>query len=218
MPIYIVKQGDCLWNIACAHGFSHWKPIYDHPENNKFRKKRPDPNILFPGDKLFIPKYEPKSVDASSDSKHSFVTKRQKTFLNIKFEEEPGEPMKGDYVLVVEGVEYKGALNGEGRLSERISADAKQGKLRIVTEGISEEDALRWELLIGSLDPLETLSGVQGRLWNLGIDCGPVDNTPGPLSKAGVKTFQKIAFTDQKEWDGIPGEKTQNKLSEHHEI
>jgi N-acetylmuramoyl-L-alanine amidase len=72
--------------------------------------------------------------------------------------------------------------------------------------------------MIGSLDPLDILSGVQGRLWNLGIDCGPVDNIIGPLTKAGVRTFQKIAFAESREWDGIPGKKTQGKLREHHEV
>lgn len=52
---YVVKAGDTLGKIALAHGFRSYKDIYDHPDNTAFRAKRPNPNLIFPGDVLMIP-------------------------------------------------------------------------------------------------------------------------------------------------------------------
>ncbi|HKU97778.1 MAG TPA: hypothetical protein VJR58_20985 [Vineibacter sp.] len=52
---YIVKKGDNLTKIAHDHGFDDWRTIYNSPENAGFKAKRPDPNLIFPGDKIMIP-------------------------------------------------------------------------------------------------------------------------------------------------------------------
>jgi nucleoid-associated protein YgaU len=50
--IYVVKKGDCLWNIAKAvyNKPLKWKAIY---KANK--KKIKDPNLIYPNQKLIIP-------------------------------------------------------------------------------------------------------------------------------------------------------------------
>jgi hypothetical protein len=52
---YTVQKGDWLDKIARNHGFGSWRDLYHHPENAAFRAKRPDPNKIFPGDRLVIP-------------------------------------------------------------------------------------------------------------------------------------------------------------------
>jgi hypothetical protein len=52
---YTVKSGGYLGKIALDHGFKDWREVYDHPDNAEFRRKRPDPNKIFPGDVLMIP-------------------------------------------------------------------------------------------------------------------------------------------------------------------
>ena len=52
---YTVVAGDCLSSIAARHGFSNWRIVYDAPENADFRAKRPNPNVIYAGDVLFIP-------------------------------------------------------------------------------------------------------------------------------------------------------------------
>jgi LysM domain len=52
---YKVRQGDHLSDIATALGFSSYETIWNHPKNAKLKQKRVNPNVLFPGDTLFIP-------------------------------------------------------------------------------------------------------------------------------------------------------------------
>jgi hypothetical protein len=52
---YTVKPGDNLSLIASRHGLKSWQQIYNDPANASFRLKRPNPNLIFPGDVLVIP-------------------------------------------------------------------------------------------------------------------------------------------------------------------
>ncbi|WP_170303843.1 LysM peptidoglycan-binding domain-containing protein [Reyranella soli] len=56
---YTVKQGDNLSSIARKHGLPSWQTIYNDPANASFRAKRPNPNLIFPGDVLVIPGVDP---------------------------------------------------------------------------------------------------------------------------------------------------------------
>jgi hypothetical protein len=52
---YKVQPGDTLNKIASKHGFNNYRDIYDHPSNAALRAKRPNPNLIFPGDVIVIP-------------------------------------------------------------------------------------------------------------------------------------------------------------------
>lgn len=68
MPtLYTVKRGDNLTKIANRHGFRNWRAIYDHPSNALFKKARPNPNLIYPGDVLVIP-------DHTAPTAHPSVT------------------------------------------------------------------------------------------------------------------------------------------------
>ena len=54
MPDYVVQQGDYLSRIALRFGFADWRAIYDHADNASFRKKRPNPNLIKPGDVISL--------------------------------------------------------------------------------------------------------------------------------------------------------------------
>jgi len=52
---YTVQRGDTLTKIAIRHGFRNWRVIYDHPDNAGFKRLRPNPNLIYPGDVIQIP-------------------------------------------------------------------------------------------------------------------------------------------------------------------
>jgi len=53
--VYTVQQGDWLDKIARNHGFESWRDLYHHPDNAAFRSRRPNPNLIYPGDQIVIP-------------------------------------------------------------------------------------------------------------------------------------------------------------------
>lgn len=55
MATYIVKPGDNLTVIARRFGLASWRELYNHPRNADFKRKRPNPNLIHPGDKLYVP-------------------------------------------------------------------------------------------------------------------------------------------------------------------
>lgn len=66
-PFYTIKPGDTLSSIAKKRGVT-WQQIYSDPKNNDFRKKRPNPNLIYPGDKVFIPSADAVSSRDTSNS------------------------------------------------------------------------------------------------------------------------------------------------------
>src|SRR4051794_701756 len=56
---YSVQRGDSLTAIARRFGLKSWQDLYNSPDNTAFRAKRPNPNLIFPGDVIVIPEQRP---------------------------------------------------------------------------------------------------------------------------------------------------------------
>ena len=94
MPGYhTVRQGECLSSIAKQYGFSDYKQIYNHGDNADFREQRPNPNIICPGDQIYIPEKETKAFDRGVDQEHQFVLRRPKVLLRLVVQDEEGNPV-----------------------------------------------------------------------------------------------------------------------------
>jgi hypothetical protein len=55
MEVHTVRRGESLSGIATKHGIRYWANIYLAGENDDFRRKRPNPNLIMPGDTIVIP-------------------------------------------------------------------------------------------------------------------------------------------------------------------
>jgi len=167
MPIYIVKPGDCLTKIAAAYGFGDYKTIYDHPANAAFKKKRPNPHVIQPGDKLFIPETIPLTGTFETGRRHQIVIKRPRANVQVYVKDADGEPFKGkEFVLRVVGEDdVSGSTDGDGLAKADVPAQATEGRLEFPDDGIV------FSLRLGSLDPLTEETGVRARLSNLGYHC-----------------------------------------------
>jgi hypothetical protein len=208
---HTVKQGECLASIAKQYGFEDWETIYNHGSNAEFRQKRKDPNVLLPGDCLNVPDKTIKSENCATGKTHEFRLARKQTRLRLIVRDIDGEPLGGKkYKLSVGDKSYEGVLQDDALLDRPIPADAVDGELTVWSDEDFPEYADTWKLKLGHLDPVDTLSGMQARLNNLGYDCGPVDNADGPLTQAAVRAFQKDHNLDV---DGIPGPQTQSALA-----
>ncbi|MCP5159692.1 MAG: LysM peptidoglycan-binding domain-containing protein [Gammaproteobacteria bacterium] len=52
---YTVQPGDNLSKIARRYDYPSWRVIYYHADNAEFRRWRPNPNLIQPGDVLVLP-------------------------------------------------------------------------------------------------------------------------------------------------------------------
>ena len=52
---YTIRSGDNLSKLAKQFGLPSWREIYFAPENVTFRMKRPNPDLIYPGDVVMIP-------------------------------------------------------------------------------------------------------------------------------------------------------------------
>lgn len=212
MSTHTVKQGECLSKIAPRYGFADWRTIYDHPQNAEFREKRADPNLIYPGDRLFIPDPEQKWEVCATARTHIFQLHTPKKILRLAVEDLAGDRIaNAPYELIVEGTTYEGTTDGDGKVEQAIPVDAEVGTLRVGEQ--------LWPFKIGHLNPLdnvpdEGVSGVQARLRNLGYDPGPVDHKLGRRTKAAIRAFQRE--NPPLVVDGICGSKTRAKLIEKH--
>lgn len=54
MTLVKVKPGDSLASIAKRYGCS-WRAMYHLPRNKDYRARRPNPNLIQPGDEIWVP-------------------------------------------------------------------------------------------------------------------------------------------------------------------
>jgi N-acetylmuramoyl-L-alanine amidase len=143
------------------------------------------PNILLPGDRVFIPDKEVRTEQRSVDQKHQFVFNAKPTMLEIivQFDEEP--VANAPYTLTIDDVAIAGTTDGSGLLRQPIENDAARGRLHF------DKPPLDFDLEIGGLDPVDEPSGVQQRLNNLGFFCGAADGQIGPRTRSALRRFQK---------------------------
>ncbi|MBI3597285.1 MAG: peptidoglycan-binding protein [Nitrospirae bacterium] len=216
---HAVKQGECLASIAKKYGFADWQKIYDHPQNGAFKSKRPNPNVLYPGDEVFIPDKKEKKESCRIGQKHRFKVKSPKTLLQIILKDDQEQALAyAAYTLRVarQARPYTGSTDGAGLLKLEIPIGVKSAELSL------DELGLTWNLEIDHLDPVEELvedkaiiTGVQARLNNLGFHCGKVDGMLGPKTKEAIKKFQEIVLKRGSP-NGEPDDATLNELVKQH--
>lgn len=175
MGYYVVRRGDCLSSIAKTNGFADYQTIYQSPENADFRQKRPNPNIISPGDVLFIPDREIKYVSKPTNQHHVFVLKRPRVQLRVCLKDDIQQPYRSTkYHLRVDFDHWYGSTDSAGMIEQDIHADAKTGEITIFPGGGSTPDeGYTFSLQLGDMDPVDETSGVDARLINLGF--GPAD-------------------------------------------
>jgi N-acetylmuramoyl-L-alanine amidase len=188
--IYTAKKSDCFESIAKKFGFGDYKVIYDHPKNAELKQKRPKPNLLAAGDKVFIPDKEVKEESCATEQKHSFQIITKKVKLRLVLKDDKGNFFADKkYELKVAKKLFQGSTDGKGFIEQEIPADAVKGQLKLFTED-EKLKVLTWDLALGSLDPVETDLGVQGRLRNLGFYYGSLTGRIDDRTKAAVEAYQ----------------------------
>jgi len=212
--IHVVEQGECLSSIAKSYGFADWRDIYNRPQNAAFRAKRPNPNVIYPKDEIFIPDKRDGTRSCTTGGTYKFRLKSSRTLLRLEPQDAQWHGCAGKkFKLEVDGnVQAEGAIPADGVIEVSIRSDAKSGVLTVWIDA-SQAEGQTWELRLGELDPVDSMEGVQARLNNLGFDCGAVDGENGPMTREAVRAFQKMHGLVP---DGIAGPITKAKLEKVH--
>lgn len=187
--MYTVRSGDYLSKIAAEHGFADWRVIYNDSHNAEFRRKRPNPNLIYPGDQLFIPDKAGKTAPAPTGGQSKFRAHRAGNTLQVALIDFEGNPLADKSgTLIVDGDPRPVTTDGSGVLHTTIPAQLTHAHLTI--EGVT------MVLALGQLNPMDDadddgISGVQGRLTNLGFYDGPIDGVLGDDTADAIRAFQR---------------------------
>jgi N-acetylmuramoyl-L-alanine amidase len=213
MPIHIVEQGEYFSSIAQKYGFTLGRTIYEHEQNAELRQRRPNPNILCPGDEVFVPEKTDAPKTVPTGKTHKFKLTGDTIGLKVKVAEHFGPPLKGrPYTLKIGDNLLKGNVPDSGIIEHNIPVGLPEVELRVFAAGAkNKESCYHWVLKIGHLDPVDTISGIQARLNNLGFYAGPVDGEDNPTTRTAVRQFQRA---HKLLVDEVAGPKTQQKLKE----
>ncbi len=210
---YTVKQGDHLSKIAKDNGFTDYTVIWDHANNSDLKKLRQNPNILLPGDQLFIPDMEQKQESGPTDKRHTFTVDKKTLKLRLALEDIYEKPIAGaQCALLVDGQTFQLTTDGNGKLEQEIPLDATDAYLTIRGDQTPfANDVI--PIKIGHLDPIDEPSGQIARLNNLGYFAGALDGSDQAAFQSAVEEFQ---CDNSLTVDGDCGPQTQSKLKQVH--
>jgi hypothetical protein len=163
---HTVAHGEHIPGIAAQNGFADFHKIWDDPENAALKAERKNPNVLMPGDKVFIPDKEVKEESGSTEQRHRFVQTVTKLKLRIKLLN-----LKDELILRTGKAATR---SGE----QEITPQGELYELDIhpldneVIFNFEEEPPLKLTLDVGGLAPVSNRLGQQQRLNNLGYFAG----------------------------------------------
>jgi hypothetical protein len=227
MPDRTVKAGEHLAQIVRADGFTNFRRIFDLPENAALKKQRATPHVLAAKDKVFIPEHKPKVEPGNpTEQRHRFKVSTPTLKLRLKLLDRAGSPLKQQECrLAVENTTEKLVSDGKGIVSTVIDPAALRGRIefRNLGHAIDTSDTL----LIGALDPIDSVPGQIGRLNNLGYLAGDPLRPPGKSESQEEKpdpdaeqAFRSAVEEFQADHsltvDGKCGPNTQARLKEAH--
>lgn len=241
MPIdYEIVQGDCIDSIALRCGFFP-DTLWNHGSNAELKRLRKDPNVLFPGDKLFIPDIQIREVDKPVEKKHKFRRKGIPAKLHLRFlkpkdppppkEEPEGAGDESNYVDPDPAADAKQEMEPIANAAFRLDVDGTEitkgqtdgdGRVKISIPPDAVSGLFTFypgtpkerviPLSLGEMDPVETIIGARKRLSNLGYPCTIV-NELTPELKDALASFQRDNGLKAK---GELNDETKAKLKEKH--
>jgi hypothetical protein len=212
---YTVRQGDHLAKIAAGFGFSDYHTIWDDPNNAGLKQQRQNPNVLYPGDSLYIPDRQLREESRPTDQTHKFVKKTTGLKLRLILVDQYEKPIaNAPCVLSLEGSCSNLTTDGNGKIEQDIRPTVRNGIL-IIQDSQTPFNNDQLAIQIGDLDPVDQVSGQTARLNNLGYFAGDVSNPDPKAFESAVEEFQ----CDQGgslTVDGICGPNTQASLKQVH--
>ncbi len=203
---YIVCPGDTLSGIARQHGFAEWETVYGAGCNEQLRLRRPNPDQIRPGDRIFIPS-KPEDVrqvlherlthlwKARAESERLFSTIDQemqenlRQFKKIELTVDMSAALAG-LAMSLTGIVVKGmqAMKLSGKALEKANEELTKESAKFAVEPIRD---VALEAAASRID------ATKGVLWALGKSTIEAFlDTQSPSWWAGVR----LSLRDGKSW------------------
>lgn len=158
---YIVRQGDFLARLADRYGFDA-EAVWSDDRNRALRELRADPDVLCPGDVLWIPEESEERLPLSLGQPNTFVAEVDEITLTLTLQM-GSEPFRNErYEIEGPATPPKERTDKDGKLTFTVPADVDELRLFLPDRNLIVP------VRIGHLDPPGTISGARGRLVNLG--------------------------------------------------
>jgi hypothetical protein len=181
---HTISPGDSIVRLSELYG--HFSlTIWNDPANAGLRSQRSNMNVLMPGDVVTIPDLRPGEVQIRTGQRHVFLRKGIPPLLRIQLLDNGHPRALQEYVLTVDGQEFRGTTNDQGLIEQFVSAQAAGGELVI------GPDKRTVQFQLGHMDPVSEWSGVQKRLQNLGYLAAPAENAQEAKAQAALRAFQQ---------------------------
>ena len=208
--IHTVEQGETVLSIAKKYNYRTWEKIWNHESNKGLREKRKDPQVLAPGDKLFIPEKEMQAFNLQTNETHVFHLKPLKAWFRTTVIDDSGKPLANKrFQLKVGNETLSGQTDENAKIEVKIEPNPSTPGVLKVFMGSEPERVLTWNLKLGRLDPVDKLTGVKARLINLGFDCGDINEELNEQTKGAIRSFQIVY---RLKVTGEPDDDTRKKL------
>jgi hypothetical protein len=167
MTPYIVRQGDYLAKLAFVHGFDA-DQVWNDPKNDDLRKLRPNPNILAPGDILYIPESKKDELPIEKGADNNYSATVPKVEVTLMFQDIDGNPLGGEPCEIL-GLTSTGGENSpdkteaDGKLTLKVPVTLREVSVHFPQRNVT------YTSRVGDMDPTSEASGHQKRLANLGF-------------------------------------------------
>jgi Putative peptidoglycan binding domain len=199
-----VNQGECVFSIAFDHGF-YPDTIWTHPDNSELRSRRQDASELLAGDIVKIPNKRVAEIQVGTNHRYRFRRNGVPKLLRTRFLRMDKPIAQHPIAVRVDNQpEQICKTNDEGWLVCPIAPNAKAVLLRM-------KDGSEYRLKLGHMDPINTVSGIQGRLKALGFYSGSTDGVRSDETVRAIKDFQ---FSENLTVTGDDDEDTQSRLKQ----
>jgi hypothetical protein len=208
----VVEPGQCCSSIAYTEGHS-WTTIWTAPQNEFLRMDgRYDANCLAQGESIYIPAIWEFTRQCDTDLRHRFCL-RGSTKLTVRIVYADFRPRIGVQCrLVAEGKESVETTGPDGKVTFSIHPLTMEGVLTVPGDALVREQV--FILKCGTLEPHNSLQGIQQRLRNLGASDLRVDGVDDAKTKDAVRVWQSMQDIPH---DEITLRKVSDSLCNQHE-
>ncbi len=208
---HVVEPGQCLSTLAYRHGWSADALWAQNPDLAKIRESK---NVLAPGDVVLIPPVRVVFDAVSSARAYRLCRTAALEQLRIQFLGDDDAPRKAEpYLLTLVGelgeIQRSGKTDGDGMVIERLPSSTHEVRLVLGERDRQEHHLFR----VAHLDPIDTIAGLQARLFNLDFEVDRERGTLGPITRRALAEFQAERGLTV---SGEPDDATRDALREQH--